>query len=174
MQTWCLPAGLRAKLGAGRCGSHPSFCLKWIGGFQARAARWCGAAAERRSAACSVLLPPRHACGAWTPGPGRSAAEEPRQRPRQACLRCSFSDSRTAELEDQGSSVGEGACFNSWFGGQRRLIAIFFVDKQETSISGLHEPSCCHQYGANYIHSELLPCLKNGGYLAFAVILLGL
>lgn len=43
---------------------------------------------------------------------------------------------------------------------QRRLIAIFTVDKQETSISRLRKPSLCHHYGASYINSELLPCPK--------------
>lgn len=53
---------------------------------------------------------------------------------------------------------------------QRRLIAVFFMDKQETSISSLHEPSCCHQYRASCINSGLLPCLEPRGYLVFAVI----
>lgn len=105
-----------------------------------------------------------------THGPSRSPAAEPWQQwnavrflqGKPALVVTSLAPGPT-ELEDQNSSFVGEACFNSWFEGerrQRRLIAIFFVDKQEISISGLHKPSCCHQCGANYINSELLPCLK--------------
>lgn len=77
------------------------------------------------------------------------------------------------ELEGQNPSCMERACFNLRLGGERRqgrLTAVFFVGKQETSIPRVHKPSHCHKCGTNYINSELLPCLKNQGYLAFAVI----
>lgn len=170
LSTRCRPAGLCGRLPTQTGSRVPWFPHPppgWSGSEASKLELLTGAGQQQNVGwqHCSVLLsrsPPRHVRRVlWTGPTGQAGHQlkspgssgEPCVSPEASLCQLFSLAPGPAALEDQNSSVAEGACFNSWFGGERRcrrLIAIFFVDKQETSISRLYKPSCCHQYGANY------------------------